>query len=63
LTLEWSENYNPNYVLNLAGAVTSVASGTDGQPDATYNVDYEGEGLYFIDHLIEDFQNGSVQLI
>lgn len=46
------------------GTVVSLLSGTDGRLTAIYEVLYEGEDEPFeIDHLIQDYQSGSVQFI
>ncbi|CAG2223289.1 unnamed protein product [Mytilus edulis] len=46
------------------GTVASMLSGTDGRLNAIYEVLYEGEDEPFeIDHLIQDYQSGSVQFI
>ena len=44
------------------GTVISILSGCDGAVNAVYEVQYEGEeDTYEIDHLIQDYQAGSVQ--
>ncbi|VDI47752.1 Hypothetical predicted protein [Mytilus galloprovincialis] len=46
------------------GTVVSLLSGTDGRLTAIYEVLYEGADEPFeIDHLIQDYQSGSVQFI
>jgi hypothetical protein len=40
----------------------SIVSGTDGHLNAKYDVLYEGDDeAYEVDHLIQDYQCGSVQ--
>lgn len=42
------------------GTVLSVMSGTDGDLDAVYEVLYEDDEVYEVDHLVQDYQSGSV---
>ena len=41
-----------------------VTAGEDGQPGAVYDVKYEEEeDIFSVDHLLEDLQNSSLQLL
>ena len=43
------------------GTVVSIVSGTDGHLNAKYDMVYEGDDeAYEVDHLIQDYQCGSV---
>jgi hypothetical protein len=42
------------------GTVMPVISGNDGKLNAVYEVLYNGDDEYVIDHLIQDFHAGSV---
>lgn len=35
-------------------------SGTDGDLDAVYEVLYEDDEVYIVDHLVQDYRSGSV---
>lgn len=41
----------------------SVVSGSDGSIGAVYQVDYKGEGVYDVDHLLEDYLEGSLSIL
>ncbi|CAC5417661.1 unnamed protein product [Mytilus coruscus] len=61
---EWIINETSQQKEWYKGTVVSMLSGTDGRLNAIYEVLYEGEDEPFeIDHLIHDYQSGSVQFI
>ena len=46
------------------GTVLSVTSGKDGDPDAVYEVQYDGEDSpYEVDRLIDDYADGCLTFI
>ena len=45
------------------GTVTELISGQDGRQGAVYSIRYIKDGVKQIDHLIEDYLEGSVKII
>ena len=41
----------------------AVVSGVDGHQGTVYQVDYKGEGVYDVDHLLEDYLEGSLSIV
>ena len=40
-----------------------MKKGKDGVPGAVYIINYEEEGSYDVDHLLEDYKEGSVEIL
>ena len=47
----------------IAGKVKSVVRGKDGVQGTVYEVDYREEGVYDVDHLLEDYLEGSLSIL
>ncbi|CAC5417656.1 unnamed protein product [Mytilus coruscus] len=61
---EWKIDETSQQKVWYKGTVVSMLSGTDGRLNAIYEVLYEGKDEPFeIDHLIQDYQSGSVRFI
>ncbi|KAJ8309411.1 LOW QUALITY PROTEIN: hypothetical protein KUTeg_014285 [Tegillarca granosa] len=61
---EWIEDEIKDVKKWYTGTVTGISSGRDGNPDAVYDVLYDGEDeVYSVDHLYEDYQSASLKFI
>lgn len=58
---EWVVSNNPRTTDWFRGKVIRLVKGTDGEPGCQYEVLYKDDDTYIIDHLLDDYKDGSIK--